>query len=271
MKYKKAVVCIKKLIIGITSEKTSVPLNFSSKQNITFVNDSYMNLIKQLDAIPFIIPTDIPLQKIKDVLKIIDGLILPGGKDIHPNCYGENIKVTYSENIHDIGKPFYRPIILKPDIEKDNFEINLYLQTIKFNIPVIGICRGMQIINVAHGGTLFQEIPPNSTIKHSIESDGFINYHSINIDKQSRTYSLFKETSYFTSSIHHQAINKLGNDLKAAALSDDNIIEIIEHIDSDIFIIGLQGHPEKTLTNLNKFKKIFDEFKKTMCGDKNDR
>lgn len=259
---------IKQLIIGITSEQTSIPLNFSSKQSITFVNDSYMNLIRQLDAIPFIIPTDVSSEKIIDVLKIIDGLILPGGKDIHPNCYNENIKITYSENINDTGKPFYRPKILKPNIEKDKFEINLYLQAINLKIPVIGICRGMQIINVAHGGTLFQEIPPNNSIRHSIENDGFINYHSININKQSITYGLFKETSYFTSSVHHQAINKLGNDLKVGALSDDNIIEIIEHKNPDIFMIGIQGHPEKTLTNLNKFKKIFEEFKKIMCGDK---
>ena len=269
MKCKKAVIYIKQLIIGITSEQTSIPLNFSAKQYITFVNNSYINLIKQLNAIPFIIPTDIPSQKITDVLKIIDGLILPGGKDIHPKYYGDNLEITYSKNIEGIGKPFYRPIILKPNIEKDQFEISLYLKAIDLKIPVIGICRGMQIINVAHKGTLFQEIPQDNKIKHSIEDDGFINYHSINISKNSKTYNFFNETSYFTSSVHHQAIKKLGDDLKIGALSEDNIIEIIEHKDPDIFSIGIQGHPEKTLTNLYKFKKIFEHFKKTMCGDKN--
>ena len=260
---------IKQLIIGITAEQISIPLNFSAKQHITFVNNSYINLIKQINAIPFIIPTDIPYEKITDILKIIDGLILPGGKDIHPKCYGDNLEVTYSKDIEGIGKPFYRPIILKPNIEKDQFEINLYLKSIDLKIPVIGICRGMQIINVAHKGTLFQEIPQNNKIKHSIEDDGFINYHSININKCSKTYDFFNETSYFTSSIHHQAIKKLGNDLNIGALSEDGIIEIIEHKDPDIFSIGIQGHPEKTLTNLHKFKKIFEYFQKAISGDKN--
>ncbi|MDR1628400.1 MAG: gamma-glutamyl-gamma-aminobutyrate hydrolase family protein [Oscillospiraceae bacterium] len=250
-------------------EKTSVPLNFSSKQCITYISDSYLDLIKECGAIPFIIPADISQEKISDILKIIDGLILPGGRDIHPSCYGDDLEITYSKDINGCGKEFYRPIVLKPDIEKDKFEINFYLEAINYKIPVIGICRGMQIMNVAHGGTLFQEIPPNHTIKHSMEDDEFINYHSININKQSKTYNFFNVASYFTSSVHHQAVNKLGDDLQIGASSDDNIIEIIEHKKPDVFAIGIQGHPEKTLTNLNKFKKIFEEFTKTMYGGKN--
>ena len=243
-------------------------MNFSSNQNITYVNNSYINLIKKLEAIPFVIPTNIPKNKIDSVLKIIDGLFLPGGKDIHPKCYGDNLKITYTKDISGVGEPFYRPIVLKPDIEKDQFEIKLYLKAIERKIPVIGICRGMQIINVAHGGTLFQEIPVENNIKHSMENDGFVNYHSINIIKNTKIYNFFNSTSYFTSSIHHQAVNKLGNNLQTSALSEDGIIEIIEHKNPDIFSIGIQGHPEKTMTNLHEFQKIFEEFKKMMYGER---
>jgi putative glutamine amidotransferase len=117
----------------------------------------------------------------------------------------------------------------------------------------------MQLINVAEGGTLFEELA-ESSISHYIDPDGWINYHSISIVPNTLSSKLLGVNSYFVSSIHHQGVEKIGNNLKISAFAEDGVIEIIEHEDEARFIIGFQGHVEKIRKNQSAYDSIFKAF-----------
>lgn len=157
-----------------------------------------------------------------------DGLILCGGGDISPTFYGE--KNIQSQNI---------------DYNNDLYEFSLLNQFVQLKKPVLGICRGMQIINVFFGGTLYQHIDNHKN------SDGTDLFHTISV-KSSFLYDLYGK-SFTVNSCHHQAVNKLGNDLSVMAHSGE-IIEGICH--KTLPIIGVQWHPER----IENGKKLFDYF-----------
>lgn len=248
-----------KILIGITTSKRSVDVNFLSKQEITYISNSIIELFQSHEnVIPVILSHDTHNHHTDEICSILDGLLLSSGEDIDPSFYKTSNQINYDDKVNNIGKAYHRPKSLEPNQKRDQFEINLYHAAKKRNIPILGICRGMQLINVAEGGTLHQE-NPESHISHFIEKDGWIHYHNIEIDKNSKTYSILSTENIPISSIHHQSINNLGKELKATATAPDGTIEIIEHPDKE-FIIGIQGHMEKILSNFPIYKKVIDEF-----------
>jgi len=250
----------KKPVIGVP-----VPLitsgtfvNNGQKKSLSITN-TYISWIIETGCIPLLIPITIDLKDIGFFIEKIDGLFFPGGEDIDPVMYGEKQKVEYSEGVRFVGSMFHRPLSIAPNPKRDQLEINLYKLAKKNKIPILGICRGLQLINVAEGGSLHQE-NPTTTISHYIEEDGLIPYHEILIEKSSKCYELMGVDKYFTSSIHHQSIDRLGESLLASSKAMDGIIEMIESKDSERFIIGIQGHPEITIKNLPLYGKIFSKF-----------
>lgn len=235
----------KTVFIAMPSCNNSVAINFSQSQNISYVAQDSVNLIANYGAIPLIVPSNIGLEHIKDIASFCDGLMLLGGPDISADFYGKKVKDTV---VHG-------PV---PDLARDTFELALYNAFYDLGKPVLGICRGMQLINVAHKGSLIQDL--HTSLKHYIEPDGWINYHEINIVNGTKVRSLLQCDSYVTSSVHHQGIDRLGAGLQVSAYSEDGVPEIIESNDANRFVIGIQGHPEKTRTNLKKYEKIFSEF-----------
>lgn len=199
---------------------------------------------------PIIIPAMLDSTNISQTLDLIDGLFITGGYDVVPRLYGEDL--------HRNSGNFY-PMT-------DRYDILLLKEAFKRKMPVLCVCRGVQIANVAYKGTLYQDIfseKENVFIKHSAPELGNMFVHKVNIED---TDSLFTKitnirTDLEVNSIHHQAIKELAPIFKVVGRSNDDIIEIIELKDGGHFFLGLQFHPEILATRGHvKMEKIFKAF-----------
>ncbi len=224
---------MKKPIIGIVANDEYIDKSIYKKL-VYDVNDSYIKMISDNGGVPLIIPTCNKLDDYKDLLKTVDGLLLIGGVDVAKT-------------------------------KRDLFEIEIYDYFKKSNKPILGICRGLQLINVAEKGTL-KDIE-ETTVEHSIGIDGWVNHHFIDIDKETKLYQIIKETRYPVSSVHHQQVNKLGKNLKVSAVADDGVIEAIESNNNN-FLVAFQGHIENILNNFNKYNLVIKEFIKEANNEK---
>lgn len=225
---------MKKPIIGITSshEKENGLRNYHR----TTVSIDYTKGVIEGGGIPIIIPTTGDIEIIKEQLNLIDGLILSGGPDINPIYYGEDFK-------EKIG-------VISP--ERDDNEIKILKEFLKTEKPILGICRGHQLLNVYFGGTLYQDLSyfEMEPLKHRQDLYPELEIHNVAIEKNSILEKLYGE-SIRTNSFHHQAINKLGEGFKVIARSSDGIVEAIEKIDHK-FCLGIQWHPEMMVARGNK-------------------
>lgn len=233
-----------KPIIGITS--------FFEKENggkSSTVSYDYVKAIKAAGGIPLILPIIKEEELLDDYIHIIDGLLLSGGEDLLPLLYDEN--------------PIYKVNYICCD--RDECEMALFEKAYEKRIPILGICRGMQLINVALGGTLYQDI--NKQVENSLghcphESIADQPYHRVKIDEGSKLYNIFGKKDIEVNSFHHQSIKAIGKGLKATAYSHDGIVEGVESLERD-FLIGVQWHPEKLAEKYPIFQNIFRTFIKT--------
>ncbi len=199
----------------------------------------YVDVITNAGGRPVLIP---PSSHPGDYAISINGLIISGGDDLDPIHYRE------------VPLPSVKPVPKR----RSDFEIALLSEFVKLRKPVIGICYGMQLINVAFGGTLFQDI--ESQI--SVEINHKKGYHKIVI-----TENRFLQKGRFSvNSTHHQAVKMLGNGLKAFAFSIDNLVEAFYHEEIP-YLIGVQWHPER-LPNNEISVKLFESFVEASAGNK---
>ncbi|MBI5681908.1 MAG: gamma-glutamyl-gamma-aminobutyrate hydrolase family protein [Deltaproteobacteria bacterium] len=214
-----------KPVIGITAD--------IDKEYLKIKRD-YVRAVAEAGGLPIIIA---PSDDACGVADKIDGLVLSGGGDILPNYYGENISVPLE--------------VLKPvEKERIDFEIELFREAMKRQKPILAICYGMQLVNAALGGTLYQDISPLGTDLKSVPK--FLNHrqgqHMIKIDNS--FYSTFHIPQYANTqsinSSHHQAIKSLADGLEIFALSNDGIIEGFYKRDYP-FLVCCQWHPERDL------------------------
>lgn len=228
------------LRIGLSARLMHQPpteLGFRGK-TLQYLEQSVAHWIMSNGALAFMIPTlsvDTEMERraisISNYVAALDGLVLQGGADISPTSYGEeSLRPEWSG-----------------DRIRDQFEIELVWEFIIQGKPVLGICRGAQLINVACGGTLYQDIPllcPDAKPhRDDVLYDAF--HHSIEIVPHSRLATLYPSPqSWQVNSIHHQAINKLGNDLVVEAFSQsDRVVEAVRWQGSS-YMFGCQWHPE---------------------------
>ncbi len=232
-----------KPIIGIVAQ-------FDWETGALTINDMYVKRIKKAGGIPVAIP---PLVGITDVLEAMDGLIFPEGPDIHPKYYGGEL-TTKIRNL---------------DVQRDEFELTLIRAALEKNLPILGIGRGAQALNVALGGTLYQDVVSEipKAIKHDWTSGGrFLVHpsckvHEVRIKTNSMLFEILKEKLNIegtnevfigVNSFHHQAIRKLGDGIKPVAYADDGIIEGIEIPEK--FAIGVQWLAEY----MDEMQPLFD-------------
>ena len=200
------------------------------------LRSNYVEALGRLGAGVILLPYD--YQMIDDYLQMIDGLLVVGGDfDIDPEKYGENF-VNEHTKINKVREEFEYRIVKKA--------------LLKGNLPLLGICNGMQLVNVLQNGTLIQHIADEKGFNnHEQRKDANIVsnnqvYHQVKVTKDSKFFNIVKSEYFNTNSTHHQGIKKLGNDLKIAAVTDDNMIEAIEHVNHP-FCFGVQWHPEYIL------------------------
>jgi len=225
-------------IIGVTIDKNMKDGFYYQK-----VNECNLNAISQNGGLPIMLPITNNEEIIDGYLNIIDGIYFTGGCDINPLLFGE-------EPIKTLGSV---------DYDRDEFEIKLYEKAAMMDMPMLGICRGQQIMNVAAGGSLYQDIYSQriDTNGHSPKfSFGGYEHHSVEIMNDTKIGDIFKAEKIKTNSFHHQAVKEIAKDYIATAFAQDGIIEGIESIKLS-FAVGLQWHPEIMYERYPIFNNVF--------------
>lgn len=191
----------------------------------------YLAVLRSVGAVPWVVPLapDDP-DTLTEVAARIDGLFLTGGADIDPPRYGEP----------------RHPACGAADPDRDETELLLLRLAAERNRPVFGICRGMQMMNVAAGGTLYQDIPTQvpAALPHNPPAARDALTHEVTAAAGSRLAHLLGETVVGVNSLHHQAVKVLGSGLRATGYAPDGVIEAIEGV-GERFVVGVQWHPEE--------------------------
>lgn len=207
-----------------------------------YVSDAYIQAVKSCGGLPIVLPFVKSKTVILEYVSFCDGFLFCGGGDITPLLFGQ-------EPSAGIGTT---------DIGLDLFQIRLMKIVLESQKPVLAICRGMQILNVACGGTIYQDLDhvdfavinhmQNSTSRKDIS-------HKVVFSPKTRLQKLLGDFAY-TNSFHHQAVDRLGRGLTASGMTGDDIIEAIE-MPSHPFVIGVQWHPESMLDTASNMKQLF--------------
>jgi putative glutamine amidotransferase len=231
----------RKPVIGIMGIVYKRDMQCALNIPMTFTNSAYCNAIIRNGGIPFIIPCLDNKDDLRVMIDMCDGLLLPGGDDVDPRLYGQEV--------HPLSGALNKAI--------DEIWIEAERMAEEKGIPIMGICRGMQITNVAHGGSLHQDI---SLCRPC---------HQLHVQKQNRDYlmhtvkikegSILSETlgtcEILTNTMHHQCVFKEGQDLKITAYAKDGIPEAMETDDGRILLV--QWHPEELLDSEPRMNSLF--------------
>ena len=207
-----------------------------------YVSDAYIQAIKSVGGLPIVLPMVKSKTVIQEYVSLCDGFLFCGGGDITPLLFGQE---------PDFG-------IGTTDITLDLFQIRLMKVILENQKPVLAICRGMQVLNVACGGTIYQDLNQVDfeTINHMQTSISRKDIsHKVFFAPKTRLQRLLGDFAY-TNSFHHQAVNCLGSGLIAAGTTGDDIIEAIE-MPSQTFVVGVQWHPESMLDSAPNMKQLF--------------
>lgn len=234
---------MKKPVIGISGSITILENGRFPGYRRSYVNEDYVKSIQLAGGVPLLLPLTNDPEVINSYCEIIDGLVLSGGHDVSPLAYGEQPlkKVGHTLPERDI----FDKLLIEGALEKD--------------MPILGICRGLQIVNVALGGTLYQDLDyiPKCNIKHDQFHDPSLPTHEISIMAETKLYEIMGSNRVQTNSFHHLAIKDLGEGLKVTARADDGVIEAVEH-DGHQFLLGVQWHPEMMAATNDKMLSLFE-------------
>lgn len=235
---------MKRPVIGISGNRMLDTENGFIGRPRSYVSDDYIRSVISAGGIPLILPIVSEEAVVRAQAELIDGLILSGGQDIQPHLWGE-------EPHRDIEE------LLPP---RDDFDMLLIQYMTLLKKPILGICRGEQILNAVHGGTLYQDLSHKEEcyIKHRQQCSADIATHQIEVYKGSWLYEVLGERTW-VNSYHHQAVKEVGKGFKVSAVSKDGVIEAIEKIDES-WIVGVQWHPEILSGRYPDMQRLFDQF-----------
>lgn len=239
-----------KPLIGLTTtriHRRSNPLAFGA-------NKPYSQSISDAGGLPVLIPSNVADDDLEGLLARLDGILFTGGYDIDPLQY---------------GNPAH-PKVAGIDADRDQLEIRLVKELIRLEKPFLGICRGFQVINVALGGSLYEDIAQQvpAALQHD-NHDRPRDYlaHPVNVQAESRLAGILGEHPIRVNSLHHQGINRLAGQLVASAHAPDGLVEAVE-LPTHPFLIAVQWHPEE-LQEHPPMRKLFQEFINNCCPEKN--
>lgn len=226
-------------------------------QDMSVSSLDYLRSVKSVGGTPASIPVINDEDFISEVASRFDGFLFSGGPDLDPKHYGESLKMFEDFDVSEFGK-----IVPK----RDSFELKLLEKVIKKDKPVLGICRGMQLLNVFYDGTLKQDLREvdGETNNHiALNSPKWYPIHDVKIEKGSEVWKAYKKEEIRVNSFHHQIVDIVGEDLKVTARSSDSLIEAIEDTNKK-FVVGIQWHPEMMTEKNSTHLKIFKEFVKSI-------
>jgi len=228
-----------KPLIGITTYNTKNKF----ERDITAVQHTYIRAVAQGGGIPVLIPVILDEADRLELYSSLQGVLFSGGGDIA-------IKYFPGED---------HPKIADVDDYRDVTELSLLKQSVEDGKPFLAICRGVQVMNVALGGTLYTHIPDqfNTTLEHS-QSEFTTIAHPVNIDEDSRLAEIFGETLLHVNSLHHQGLKDVASSLRVVGHAPDGMIEAVELPDHP-YAMGVQWHPE-WLTDQPVMRRLFKSF-----------
>ena len=227
---------MKRPLIGIT-------IGYSTKDHELFtLRDDYVRAVEKAGGLPIVLAPGRP-DDAADLLSRLDGLLMTGGADVDPGLYGEKPHETVTRVIP----------------ERDAFELALCRGALARDQPLLAICRGHQVLNVATGGTLIQDIPSQveGAHDHDPETERWETAHPVRILPQTRLREILERETIEVNSFHHQAVRDLGQGLVVCASSTvDGVIEGIELPDRRL-AVGVQWHPEAFWDQPQDFQPLF--------------
>lgn len=197
----------------------------------TGVNSAYVHSVLTAGGVPVILSPLIGPSFASRALDGLDGFVLTGGEDMHPAWYGAE------------PSPHLNP----PSRERDLFELAAFAAARQRGLPILGICRGIQLVNVAMGGTLYQDLPSErpGPVSHDPGGDRQARTHVVRLVQGSRAANALGATNLSVNSFHHQAVERLADGLVATGWSEDGLIEAVETPPDVPWLLAVQWHPEE--------------------------
>jgi len=215
----------------------------------------YLQAVEACGGIPFVTTHSASGRQVADYVSQCDGILLTGGGDLNPGLYGARIPGRVKElvkAVHDGGR-------------RDLYELMLIEEVFRQRKPLLAICRGHQLLNVALGGTLFVDLPTQkpSRIRHGrMDCDAGV-VHSVRLTRGSLLSKIVRNQSLGVNSTHHQAVKKLAPALRVTARSPDGVIEGAEQASNKKFLpfmLSVQFHPERLMDRHPEHRAIFEAF-----------
>lgn len=220
-----------------------VTLDFSRQDRELFaLRDDYVRAVEEAQGLPLVLAPGRP-EDATELLDRVDGLLLTGGGDVDPALYGEAPHEKLGRVIP----------------ERDAFEVALCREALSRRMPILAICRGQQVLNVATGGTLVQDIPSQLTgggVDHDPDTERWGTAHEVRILPGTKLRAILGADTIAVNSFHHQAVKDPGRGVVVAARSEDDVVEGIE-VAGQPFALGVQWHPEAFWDHGRRFQPLF--------------
>ncbi len=229
----------------LQNHKPIVAITCSQVEGAARLPEDYFRAIEKAGGLPVIVPAISTFENLEKLCELADAILFSGGVDVDPLQYGE-------EPTRELGE-------ITP--ERDFTEVNLCQMFYKNKKPIFGICRGIQLINVALGGTLYQDINQiPKVLKHSQQAPTWHGTHRVFIEEDSWLFQVFKTKEMLVNSFHHQAIKAVAPVLRVVAKASDGIVEAVESKDVNHFVVGVQWHPERMFQRNEEQFRLFEAF-----------
>lgn len=216
------------------------------------VPEAYIQAVTAAGGAPFIIPLGLPEAVLAEMIPTLDGILFSGGGDVHPDAYGSQD----------------HPLVAGVDTDRDRVELDAFSLASKSQLPFLGICRGFQLINVALGGTLYEDILDQhpGALDHRYQDGKPRDYlaHPVKVSPHSCLAEITGKTEIEVNSMHHQGVRRLAAGLQASAVAPDGIIEAFE-LPGHPFGMAVQWHPE-CLQGHQPMQRLFQAFVKAAAG-----
>lgn len=217
------------------------------------LNQAYVEAVREAGLIPLVVPP-LPPEELPQIAGAVAGIVLTGGEDVAPSRYGARPAAAVTQ-VHR---------------ERDECELALAKLAHERRIPTLAICRGLQLVNVAFGGTLVQDIPTErpSDVRHDLSDQRTTRVHDVRIDPDSKLGSALGAENIPVNSSHHQAIGRLADRLRVSARAPDGIIEGAEWVADDWWMLAVQWHPEELTRDGKPWdRELFRAFAREVLGD----
>jgi putative glutamine amidotransferase len=225
-------------LVGIT---TSITVGQTPER--AYINSAYLHAVQQAGGVPVLLPPQLSSTSLERLVRGLDALLLTGGGDVDPARFGEEPHPTLTE--------------VAPS--RDALETQVTLIALEKKTPLLAICRGIQVLNVALGGSLHQDVAsePGTEIQHSQKEPRDQATHKVTITPRSRMGRVLGAEDIEVNSFHHQVIKTLGRGLVPVAWAPDKLVEGVELDDDSRFVLGVQWHPEHLVGNSEHARRLF--------------